>query len=95
MASTRAKIKLRRGTNSEFVAANTVLRSGEPGFATDTKELKIGDGTTSWASLDSAFVYSVTAGITGGAIINNVVKISQVNYDNLATKDANTLYLIG
>jgi hypothetical protein len=88
-------ILLRKGTNSQFVAAGTILASGEPAFATDTKELKIGDGTTSWASLDSAFVYSITAGITGGAVINNVVKISQVNYDNLATKDANTLYLIG
>ena len=95
MASTKAKIQLRKGTNSEFVTANTVLKSGEPGFATDTKELKIGDGTTSWASLDSQFVYSISAGITGSAVINNVVKISQVNYDNLVTKDPNTLYLIG
>ena len=93
--STYPKIQFRKGSSSEFAAANTILASGEPAFAIDTKEFKIGDGVTGWNSIDSPFVYSVTTGITGGSVINNVVKISQVNYDNLATKDANTLYLIG
>jgi len=45
------KIKLRRGTLSEWVAANPVLRTGEPGFETDSGKLKIGDGTSTWSQL--------------------------------------------
>lgn len=94
MSKTYAKIQLRKGTHSEFVAANTILASGEPAFAVDTKELKIGDGFTAWPALDSAFVYSITTGIAGSSGINNMVNMSQAAYDNLATKDPNTLYFI-
>lgn len=43
--------QLRRGTAVQWAAANTVLRAGEPGLATDTKEFKVGDGNTPWLSL--------------------------------------------
>lgn len=44
-------IQFKRGTASEFTADDPVLLSGEPGFETDTFKLKIGDGSTPWASL--------------------------------------------
>jgi hypothetical protein len=44
-------IQLRRGTASQWTSANTVLTSGEVGFETDTRRIKIGDGTTEWNSL--------------------------------------------
>lgn len=47
------RILLRRDTEANWVAADTVLLSGEPGYATDTGELKIGDGSTPWSSLTS------------------------------------------
>jgi hypothetical protein len=40
----------RRGTASEWTAANTVLATGEVGFETDTGRFKIGDGSTAWNS---------------------------------------------
>ena len=43
--STVTKILLRRGTDAD--RQSVVLSNGEPGWATDTKELYIGDGTTS------------------------------------------------
>lgn len=46
-----ANIRLRRATNAEFSAVNTVLSSGEPAYAVDTRVLKIGDGVTPWNSL--------------------------------------------
>lgn len=49
-------IQFRRGNNAEF--AGKILASGEPAFALDTSTLKIGDGTTTWASL---------SGLVGGA----------------------------
>ncbi|WP_427017886.1 right-handed parallel beta-helix repeat-containing protein [Pseudarthrobacter sp. P1] len=45
-------IQLRRGTVAEWALYDPVLQMGEPGFATDTRELKIGDGVSKWESLE-------------------------------------------
>jgi hypothetical protein len=45
------KIQLRRGTASQWFDASTVLLAGEQGYETDTRRIKIGDGTTAWNSL--------------------------------------------
>jgi hypothetical protein len=50
-----SKIRLRRGTTSEWAAANPVLAAGEPGVDTTTGVLKIGDGSTAWASLPTPY----------------------------------------
>lgn len=44
-------IQLLRGTAAQWTSANPTLASGKPGFETDTKRLKIGDGATAWISL--------------------------------------------
>ena len=47
-----AQIQIRRGTTSEWAAASPViLASGEPGYDSTIKSMKIGDGVTEWASL--------------------------------------------
>lgn len=46
-----ARIQLRRGTAAFWISENPVLHSGEPGYETDTKKLKIGDGNTPWREL--------------------------------------------
>ena len=46
------QIKLRRDTAANFTSKNPVLGIGEPAYETDTKKLKIGDGTTAYNSLD-------------------------------------------
>ena len=43
--------QLRRGTAAAWIAANPTLFAGEPGLETDTKRMKIGDGTTAWNAL--------------------------------------------
>lgn len=45
------QIQLKRGTAASMAALNLTLAAGEPGFETDTRKLKIGDGTTAWNSL--------------------------------------------
>jgi hypothetical protein len=45
------QIQLRRGTSSEWTAANPVLAEGELGLETNTKLYKIGDGTSTWNQL--------------------------------------------
>ena len=44
-------LKWRRDTAANWTANNPVLAQGEPGFETDTRQYKIGDGTTAWTSL--------------------------------------------
>lgn len=44
-------LKLRRGTAQQWELENPVLEAGEPGFETDTKKFKIGDGSTAWNNL--------------------------------------------
>lgn len=44
-------IQPRRGTASAWTSSNPTLGLGEIGIETDTNRLKIGDGSTAWASL--------------------------------------------
>lgn len=44
-------ITVRKGTSSQWSAANPVLASGEPGFDLTNKLFKVGDGSSSWFAL--------------------------------------------
>lgn len=46
-----SQIQLRRDTAANWTASAAVLAQGEVGVETDTLKVKIGDGTTAWASL--------------------------------------------
>jgi len=45
------RIQFRRGSYTQWANSNPVLASGEPGFDTTNNILKVGDGSTQWASL--------------------------------------------
>lgn len=45
------KIRIKRGTTSQWDSSTTPLLGGELGYDTVTKTIKIGDGTTLWNSL--------------------------------------------
>lgn len=47
-----AKIQVRRDLASNWTTVNPVLAAGEFGYETDTGIIKIGDGSTSWSSLN-------------------------------------------
>lgn len=70
--------KLRRGTAAQWLAANPVLHSGEPGVEIDTGKLKIGNGIKTWMQLgyisgegspgadgESAYQFAVDNGFVG------------------------------
>lgn len=46
-----ARIMLRRGRAYLWTQENPLLELGEPGYETDTKRMKIGDGKTEWNRL--------------------------------------------
>lgn len=50
-------------------------------------------GVSLWQNNSNA-VFSNTTGISGASGINNMINISQANYNAIATKDPNTLYFI-
>jgi len=45
------RMQQRRGTASQWTAANPVLAAGEIGFETDSGMFKMGDGTNQWSAL--------------------------------------------
>jgi hypothetical protein len=54
-------IQLRRGTASEWTAANPTLAVAELGVETDTAKFKLGDGATAWTSLGYGGIEGVVA----------------------------------
>ncbi len=46
------RIQLRRDTSANWSTINPALRQGEIGVDLTSKRLKVGDGFTSWNSLD-------------------------------------------
>jgi len=54
-------IQLRRGTASEWTAANPTLAVAELGVETDTAKFKLGDGATAWTSLGYGGIKGVVA----------------------------------
>jgi len=61
-----AIIQLKRGTAAALTSANPVLAAGEVVFETDTKKMKVGDGTTAWTSLAYTATDGDVSGVTAG-----------------------------
>jgi hypothetical protein len=51
MTNAPQHILFRRDTAANWVAENPVLLDGEPGYETDTRKLKIGNGVAAWNAL--------------------------------------------
>ena len=45
------KIQLRRDTSNNWSSNNPILSSGEIGYETDTRKIKVGNGSSAWNSL--------------------------------------------
>tara|TARA_R100001463_G_scaffold47540_2_gene96438 strand:+ start:111 stop:1460 length:1350 start_codon:yes stop_codon:yes gene_type:complete len=60
----RVQIAQRKDTAANWHNSNPVLLSGELGYETDTKKLKIGNGSSSWRNLDYFYNAKIIAGNT-------------------------------
>ena len=59
-------IQIKRGTAAAWTSANPTLNSGEIGFESDTKKMKVGDGSTAWTSLTYTATDGDISGVTAG-----------------------------
>lgn len=59
-------IQIKRGTAAAWTSANPTLNSGEMGFESDTKKMKVGDGSTAWTSLTYTATDGDISGVTAG-----------------------------
>jgi hypothetical protein len=79
-------IQVRRDTAANWTSANPTLAAGEWAYETDTKKLKIGDGSTAWTSL--IYAPSQLVGVTFGAGTATVAPIQLTSGTNLTTPAA-------
>ena len=85
--------KQRRDTASNWTSNNPTLLAGEFGYETDTKKIKIGDGSTAWQSLDYLPIPDTNRLLTGNLTVGGDLTVSgtttTVNTTNLDVKDKN------
>jgi hypothetical protein len=68
-------ITFRKGIASEWISANPVLASGEPGYDLTNSVLKIGDGVSNWVALSgigstSVVSYTTTSSFPASGVSN-------------------------
>lgn len=80
------RFQFRRGTASQWTAADPTLAEGEMGLETDTDKFKIGDGSTAWTSLGYGGIQGATgaAGADGGFDSTQTIADKSANYSLLA-----------
>ena len=69
--SSPTTIQIRRGTTVQWTTNDPVLLNGEPGYDTDTGELKFGDGVTAWTSLSA-----ISGGGGGATNLNGLTDVT-------------------
>ena len=80
--------QFKRATAARWWELNHVLLAGEPGYETDTKKFKIGDGSTPWHDLPY-----IGDGNEINAV-NSITELPQIGNTNIIYKVSNekTLY---
>jgi len=83
------KIQIRQGTAAEWAAENPILASGELGYDSTNKSLKIGDGVTAWNSLldfvkEARIAEQIAQGVYAGTNLEEKFAAEIAGYDNVA-----------
>jgi hypothetical protein len=77
-------IQIRRGSSTEWTSANPTLSNGEIAIETNTKKLKVGDGSTAWNNLK--YVCFDGGDIDAPTVPSKPVVISVVSFSNEITQ---------
>jgi hypothetical protein len=85
-------LQVRRDTAANWASVNPIMASGEPGYDTTNKILKIGDGTTAWASL--AAHSQQTGTIATWSEITDTTKTIVINYGYIANNGSQVVFTL-
>jgi hypothetical protein len=92
-------VQIRRGTAASWTAANPVLADGELGFASDTGELKIGDGVSAWADIAAGSTQSDLTTAISDAIaalnLGDIVTHDVAEFEAAVTPESNIAAVTG
>jgi len=80
MTYARQHILFRRDSAANWTAQNPVLLDGEPGYETDTRKMKIGNGVAAWNALPYSAGGSSLEGLSDVTTTDKVDK-SVLYYD--------------
>ena len=82
-------VKVKRATAARWASQNPVLAAGEIGYETDTRKMKLGDGTSSWTQLSYLVADGTGSGTgtgTGGqAATIRIGTVTTLRYNQNAT----------
>jgi len=82
-------VKVKRATAARWASQNPVLAAGEIGYETDTRKMKLGDGTSSWTQLSYVVADGTGTGSgtgTGGqAATIRIGTVTTLRYNQNAT----------
>ena len=82
-------VKVKRATAARWASQNPVLAAGEIGYETDTRKMKLGDGTSSWTQLSYLVADGTGSGSgtgTGGqAATIRIGTVTTLRYNQNAT----------
>ena len=82
-------VKVKRATAVRWASQNPVLAAGEIGYETDTRKMKLGDGTSSWTQLSYLVADGTGSGTgtgTGGqAATIRIGTVTTLRYNQNAT----------
>ena len=62
-------LQFRRDSAANWLSVDPVLQEGEPGFESDTRRFKVGDGASVWSALAYGTSTELPTGFTTGDII--------------------------
>lgn len=85
-----SRMQQRRDTAANWTSNNPTLAAGELGIETDTKKMKVGDGTTTWTSLTYAADVASQTGNSGKYLTTNGTTTSWSTVDALPSQSGNS-----
>ena len=87
----QARLIVKNDSSENWSERNPVLLAGEPGYSSDKKILKFGDGVTNWNELPSISVENLTIPIATEEIVGGVLSSQKDN--EIKVKEDGTMSL--
>lgn len=78
------QLQIRRDTAANWTSVNPTLAQGELGYELDTGKVKVGDGSTAWASLSYRF-----GGVTDHTLLSNIGTNTHAQIDSHISSASN------